>query len=144
MSEGFKFGGGIDPVSAEARQADPERDRLARELEPEVNFAIHFKYDEPFNPDEREWEQRLHYVDVPAEFAPPQRGQRADPDRVIAGYIYWLGGAWFWRPHWGGVDDPMIAHGTDQEPSVELDPEVASEADAMQHARRRVAWELAG
>jgi hypothetical protein len=134
---------GADPVSAEVREANPDRDRRARELETVITAEIHIKYEESLDMEERRWDQRLHYITCPAELLPPQRRRHIPEDTVTAGFIYWQAGAWFWRPHWGSVDDPRVVDmGLDQVPSVEL--KVDNEEEAIQHARRRVAWELAG
>ena len=137
------FTRGADPVPPELRGADPDRDLRAREIERLVTADIHIKYDDELDPGERAQDQRVHYITCPAELAPPQRGKRAHPETVTAGFIFWQAGAWFWRPSWGGVDDPKVTElDVDQEPSVEL--EVETEEEAIQHAMRRVAWELAG
>lgn len=139
----FEFTRGLDPVPAEEREADPDRAARARKLEPLITAEIHADYDEEFHPRQRKWEQRVHYITCPAEHAPPQRTERINPESMTSGFIYWLAGAWFWRPYWD-VDDPSVVdlEGADQEPSVKL--EVETEEEAILHARRRVAWELAG
>jgi hypothetical protein len=138
----FEFTRGADPVPAEVRKADPDRDRQARDLERVVSADIHVKYDYPLDQEEPEWDQRVRYISYPAELAPPQRHRHIPEDEALAGFIYWQAGAWFWRPHWGSVDDPSLDPGLDRIPSIEL--EVETEEEAIQHARRRVAWEVAG
>jgi len=81
----------------------------------------------------------MYYVEWPPGWAPPQRGKQLDLGHINAGFVSWQAGAWWWRPSWRGVADPNVLDlGLNNPPSVEL--EVDTEEDAIQHARRRVAW----
>ena len=140
---GFRYSGRVDPVGRAARAVDPDRDQRARELEPLVGIDIHVEFDEPLDPDERQREQRIHYVYFPEGHEPPQHARRISLGPLTAGFIYWLAGAWFWRPSWSPQGSrSLLEEGLDQEWSDEL--AVKSEEEAKIHARRRVAWHLAG
>jgi hypothetical protein len=136
------LGRGVDPVPAEWRSAEPERDRLARDLEREIEVGIHGKFDEPFDPDDDTWEQRVHIVSYPEGYEPELPPNRRYVGRLTAGWIYYNAGAWWWQPSWSAADSPRLSDlGMHQPPSVELD--VETEEDAILHAKRRLAWELA-
>ena len=130
----------LDPVPPNAREESPGIERQARDLESRVEIEAHIETeDEPLDPEDRQWPQRIYYVEWPPGWAPPQRGKQLDPGHVTAGFVYWQAGSWWWRPSWRGVDDPSVLDlGVNEPPSVEL--KVDSESDALEHARRRVAW----
>jgi hypothetical protein len=135
--------GARDPVPPEERRSRPDVDRRAHELESKVEVSEHNKTeDEPLQREERQWPQRIYYVTWPPGFAPPSRIRSADPNRAMAGFIYWQAGCWWWRPDWSAADDPnAVEMGLNETPALEL--EVETEEEALEHARRRVAWTAA-
>ena len=133
-----EFGRGVDPVPPAARRADPERDERARQLEWEIEAVIHPDYDRPLEPEDRQSaEQRVHYILFSPGREPPRHP--ADWGSIPAGFIWWDRGAWWWRLSEASAEnrDPY-GLGAKQELDVE------TEEEAILHARRRVAWGLAG
>ena len=132
-----------DPVPFEERQKRPGVDRRARELESKIEMSEHIETEEePIDAGQLRWPQRIYYVTWPLGFAPLSRIRSADPNRATAGLIYRQAGSWWWRPSWHGVDDPrLVEMGLNNPPAVEL--EVETEEEALEHARRRVAWTAA-
>lgn len=131
-----------DPIPADARKDNRGLDRSARDLESRIEIDEHAETaDEPLDTEELTWPQRIWYVEWPPGYAPRSRPRlrHSDPGHVVAGFVFWQAGSWWWRPSWHGADDPNILDmGLNQEPAVALD--VDDEREALEHARRRVAW----
>jgi hypothetical protein len=133
-----EFGPGADPVSAEPRAAEPERDRLAGLLEWEIEAELHPDFDRPLDLDDRGLqEQRVTYIYFPPGREPERHPKLEGP--MPAGWVWWVRGTWWWRldPARSADGDP---YGLEERQAMEVD----TEAEAILHARRRVAWALAG
>jgi hypothetical protein len=132
------FDPGPDPVPTAAREADPERDQRARQLEWEIEAEIHPGFDRPLDPDDAgRQEQRVTYI-YHAPGREPHRPSYAEGP-IPAGWIWWVRGAWWWRAAWGHPRD-VDPLGLGERQVLE----VGTEEEAILHARRRVAWGLAG